>query len=177
MGQLKQLNFSFHAMEDRLLFRIRTDEDGAATEYRFWMTRRFVRLIWKALEEILEAEATVNPLVPPDGRDAFIKFQQEAALTNADFQTPYSNEEAQSRFGPAPLLLHGFRITKGSNGTFALLLQTATDQSITLNLNETLVISVRKLIAEEVRRAEWDVPLTPSPPVTAFKMEASRTIN
>ena len=63
-AQLHQLTLTFDPIEDRILLRIGTAEN---TEYRLWLTRRFVKVLWKALmknlDQTLEFE---EPRVPID---------------------------------------------------------------------------------------------------------------
>tara|TARA_Y100001960_G_scaffold316032_1_gene382398 strand:- start:381 stop:1079 length:699 start_codon:yes stop_codon:yes gene_type:complete len=63
-AQLHQLTLTFDPIEDRILLRIGTAEN---TEYRLWLTRRFVKVLWKALmknlDQTLEFE---EPRVPMD---------------------------------------------------------------------------------------------------------------
>ena len=52
MSTLHQIQMQYDAHEDRGLLRIRT-RDGS--EFRFWLTRRFVRALWPMVREMLEA--------------------------------------------------------------------------------------------------------------------------
>ncbi len=50
-AQLHQLTLTFDPIEDRILLRIGTAE---STEYHLWLTRRFVKVLWKALMKNLD---------------------------------------------------------------------------------------------------------------------------
>jgi hypothetical protein len=155
--KLKQINVAFAPVEDRLLMRVSTEGRGQVVEYRFWLTRRFLRLFWQHLEQVLDAEALSHPLVPAEGREAFKQFKQEAGIEGADFSTPYSAETAQTPLGPAPLLLTGFKITVLEKDTHAVTLQAVDGRSINININLNLLHSLRKLMAEQARVAEWNI--------------------
>ena len=62
MGKLAQIQIRFAPVEDRLLMRLSTD-DGA--EFRFWLTRRYVRIMWPILHQLTVsgagAAATQSP--------------------------------------------------------------------------------------------------------------------
>ena len=48
---LHQLTLTFDPVEDRILLRIGTADN---TEYRLWLTRRFLKVLWEALMKILD---------------------------------------------------------------------------------------------------------------------------
>ena len=50
MANMQQIQLKFDAIEDSLLLRVSSTDD---VEFRFWMTRRFVNLIWPALQKVL----------------------------------------------------------------------------------------------------------------------------
>jgi hypothetical protein len=159
-SSLHQLNLSFHPVQDRLLLRMTTaGQAGGLAEFRLWLTRRFVRLLWKALEQMLEADAAANAVLGAEGREALKLFQQSDVLTRADFETPYKQEEVvQTPLGTEPLLVTRFQVTKNAGGSQVMSLQTAEGQGINLSLNTGLIHSLRKLLADKIREAEWDLP-------------------
>lgn len=162
MGQLLQLNLSFQPAEDRLLLKIKAGKDKGTQEFQFWLTRRFVSLLLDSLDQLFKEAVSSNPFISPEGREAFIKFQQEAAISQSDFSTPFSSENADTPLGASPLLLVGYRTTKTASGAYSLLLQASGGASLTLNVNTELLISLSKLLFDEAARAEWE--LRPSHP-------------
>ncbi len=48
---LRQLTLTFDPVEDRMLLRIGTAEN---TEYRLWLTRRFIKVLWEGLMKNLD---------------------------------------------------------------------------------------------------------------------------
>jgi hypothetical protein len=156
-AKLKQISIAFSPLEDRLLLRLSTADGNTLSEYRFWMTRRFAALLQRNLDQTLEADVAIQPSVHPEGREAFRQFQQEAALAGTDFATPYRAETAKNPLGTEPLLLHGFQTTRRADGNFNILLKSTDGKSITLNLNIALIHSLRKLMIEQARVAEWDI--------------------
>lgn len=177
MGRIKQLNIGFNPLEDRLLLRVRTEDDDGAAEYRFLLTRRFVRLLLTSTEQLLSAELRSDPRVVPEGREAFRRFREDEALSGADFTTPYRDDNARTPLGGEPLLLQGLRAAAKSGGAFAIELQSTTGKSLTLNLNADLLVSLRELIAREVKRAEWDLSLHSSTDESDPVGEQKITIN
>jgi len=53
MSQLHQIQISYVPTEDRLVLRLNT---RARHEFRFWMTRRYVIILWKAIMDMLQAQ-------------------------------------------------------------------------------------------------------------------------
>lgn len=158
MGGLQQLNLSYNPGEDRLLFRMIAGVDSECTEYSIWLTRRFVRLLWEALDRFLE-QGLAADMSLPDGVEAVKQFQQEAALSKADFATPYRGENVmQKPLGEQPILVTKLQIKKQQSGQYTLSLQSDRGVGINLGITEMVVHSLRKIIIETVTKAQWDLP-------------------
>jgi len=169
-SSLRQLNISYSPLEDRLLMRISSGDPEALVEYRLWLTRRFVSLLWKALEQIIDKESAHYPGVSADNRPAVKEFRQEAALASSDFTTPYKAEAASTPLGPAPLLVSKLTVRKGPRDTHVLSLSAAKGEAINLNLSIPLIHSIQKLLADAVARNGWGLSFTtktPEPPPAA----------
>ena len=52
------MTMGFSAEDDRLLLRLSTRD---RTEYRLWLTRRFVKVLWGALIQTLEKTPEASP--------------------------------------------------------------------------------------------------------------------
>jgi hypothetical protein len=170
------MHVNFDPVEDRILLRITAGETGNLDEFRFWLTRRIVRMIWKLLDQAADTEALTDPRVPQESAGALREFKQAAALANADFTTPFKAEEARTPLGPAPLLVSKVQFRQ-QQGNYVLLLETARGQVVNLALNAGLVHSFRKLLADQCLAAQWDIAVDTAPTKTAFMVEAPRTIN
>ncbi len=174
-----QLNLTFVPIEDRLLFRIASGKPGAMEEYRLWLTRRFVGLLWKALDQILDIYSEMDPRIPPEGKKAVRQFQQSAALSQTDFKTPYQAENVTAPLGADPLLIYKLQSRKSADGQQILSLEAATGQVINITLSVQLIHSLRKLIADAIKEAGWNLinvsPIVPEEAV--FVAEAPKTIN
>ena len=163
MGQLKQLNLKYEPGEDRACLRIST---GDQAEYRFWLTRRFVRILWPVLIQLLEADDRVKSQPRADARKTVMTFQHEHALQAADFSSGYREDAASFPLGSEPLLLTSIRATRNSAGVPVLGLSGQGDRGIELALTEPLVHSLCKLLADMADRAEWglDLKVVPDAP-------------
>jgi len=176
MSGLRQMHINFDPIEDRLLLRITAGEPGNLDEYRIWLTRRFVQIIWKLLDQSITAETMRETMVPQESAGALQEFRQEAALAEADFDTPFAGAPNRTPLGPNPLLVTKIQIRRQPGGHL-LTLETAQGQIINLALNTGLVHSFRKLLADQTLKAQWDLSLGMAPGKTAFLVEAPRTIN
>ena len=61
MSQLHQMQITYVPVEDRLLYRVNTKH---RQEFRFWMTRRYVKLLWKGLIDILKKREAPEEKAP-----------------------------------------------------------------------------------------------------------------
>ena len=176
--KLKQINISYNPVEDRLLLRISSESEGALTEYRLWLTRRFAQGFWNVCERIVEDDTRRVEGVPSDHREALKEFQQEAALSTTDFKTPYAAPTAETPLGPAPLLISKLQAHRGPGPHHTMSFVTAEGKSINLAMTLPLIHSIRKLIADAVEKTGWNLPLTVSLQKTpAAAMEKPRRIN
>lgn len=70
-NRLHQLNAGYDALQDRILFSIGA-EDG--TEFRFWITRRYLLLLWSMLVKLATAFAGVRASGDPIRREALAEL-------------------------------------------------------------------------------------------------------
>lgn len=175
---LKQLNITFNPVEDRLLLRMTTGTGESLTEFRIWLTRRFVRVLWKTLERVLEVTTTTDTRVAPDSRNAVLQFQQEAALARTDFSTPYhGSQSAATPLGDQPVLVSKIKVGKGPAGKPILAMQAQDGKGINMAMTPQLVHSLRKLLVDAVRKVEWDLPFSVYPAEGDDTQTVVRTVN
>ncbi|MFP4475612.1 MAG: hypothetical protein ACLFOY_08610 [Desulfatibacillaceae bacterium] len=180
MTQINQINVTYNAAEDRLLLRLTAPAPEGIAEYRMWLTRRFVSLMWKGLEQVLESDTAGDPAVQPDTRRAVQQFREEAALSSADFKTPYNGGEAAvSPLGDEPLLVTRLNIRETGDEKKTLVFSDNSGRGITLTLAPHMIHSVRKLIADTARRAEWnlDISLYSQSELREVENQSERTLN
>jgi hypothetical protein len=156
-NSLMQINITYVPLEDRLLWRMTSGKPGSVVEYRIWLTRRCVRMLWKILEEMAEGSISADYRLVSENVEAIKQFQQAAVLSQADFKTPYRSEEAQMPLGAQPLLVSGFKTGKGPEGKQILYVQLANDMTLNLSMNPPLIHSLWKLLADMTRQADWNL--------------------
>lgn len=160
MPNLGQINVSFHPVEDRLLLRMTSGTPEGAAEYQMWLTRRFVRLLWDALKQSLEAETAADPRLEPTGRTAVQEFEEMEALSKADFSTPYKPKVVNTPLGQEPILLSRLQIRKSPEGGKVMSLLDQEGRGITLGLTTPMIHSIRKLLVDAVQKARWDLSIS-----------------
>ncbi|RLJ68270.1 hypothetical protein [Sulfurisoma sediminicola] len=165
---LRQLNANYVALEDRIRLSL-TTQDG--NEFRFWLTRRYLQLLWQALGRVVTRFAELKAAGDPLLQSALAGFAEARAMNRADLSTPY---EAGANFplGESPMLLS--RVTVGqitAAGTQPLTLRPEQGAGIDLALNEELAHVLCNLLRQAAIAAEWglnlDAALAASPAGTA----------
>jgi hypothetical protein len=153
--QIHQMQFNYSPFEDRLLFRFNTT---AAEEFRLWLTRRYTKLIWPVLLDILASFETLAPnqLI----RETLMSFQHETVMARADFATPYQGSEQLRRpLGAEPVLLARFSVRPSANNIPILCLHPENGKGVELAMNPTLLHSFCGLLIHAVKHSGWDLSL------------------
>jgi hypothetical protein len=161
MAQLSQIQISFAPIEDRLLLRISTDEQA---EFRFWLTRRYVKLLWPLLEQLLASDTAVAVQTSDLARTAVMDFQQADALANADFDTAYNDTANTLPLGEAAVILVHVQGKRGADGIPILCMHPRHGVGIEIALEPNILHSLRALLRQALETADWAlVPPAPMP--------------
>lgn len=156
--RLEQFNAAYEALQDRILMRIRTS-DGA--EYRFWITRRFLSLLWPLLMKMADsfsARKSADPLT----RSTLAELAHGEAVGQADFASQYQ-EGTLFPLGPDPVLLARISLKPLVGDTQTLVLLPQEGQGINLDLDEKLVHILARLLQQAATAAEWALKLEVTP--------------
>jgi hypothetical protein len=122
---IHQLSVTYLPEEDRILARINTT---AGEEMRLWLTRRLMVGLWPLLSKVmtghllrLEAAGTSLESASDELRSMLADFRKQEFLQNADFDTPYKEEDATTLpLGEAPLLVTDVDAAPLPNGRLRL---------------------------------------------------------
>lgn len=166
--RLEQFNASYDAMQDRILLRIRSS-DGA--EYRFWITRRYLLLLWPILMKMADgfsARKAADPLT----RSTLAELAHGDAVNQADFSSQYQ-EGSAFPLGAEPLLLARISLRPIAGDIQTLVLLPNDGQGVNLDLDEKLVHIIARLLQQTATAAEWGLKLEVSPETTLAGMESS----
>ena len=171
---MHQMQLSYISTEDRMLFRINTN---ARQEFRFWMTRRYTGILWTTLSKLLEGAIKGQPQDGPPKpiHDSLVKsaeqeLKHQEVVSQSDFQTGYQ-ENTYLPLGEEPALLFSVAIKPNPDAQAMLCLHPENGQGVEIVLNEQIVHSLCKLIADTTNKAGWNLDLsfgesgtTPEPP-------------
>jgi hypothetical protein len=152
MSAINQIQLSFAPVEDRLLLRMNTTD---ASEFRFWLTRRYVKLLWPVLMKMLQDELAGYD--SEQARQEILSFQFQEATQNMDYSTSFDENVEQRPLGDVPILLARITTKKREDGTQLLSLHPEDGQGIDLALNQKLLHSICKLIQDALKKTDWDL--------------------
>ncbi|MDX1528102.1 MAG: hypothetical protein R3337_05705, partial [Gammaproteobacteria bacterium] len=110
MPRLHQIQIRFVPREDRILLRIRTTD---SSEFRFWLTRRYVKLLWPVVVKMLKADRRVQLQPNAEAKSAVLSFRHEKVIKEGDFSTKYKEDAAELPLGESPLVLARIQLKKG----------------------------------------------------------------
>jgi len=157
MSQLHQMQLSYVSEEDRILLRMNT---RARQEFRFWLTRRYVELLWQTITKVIEKREVDETHVKDELKKATqIQEKHEKAVESSDFSTQYQ-ESTYLPLGEAPALLFSVGIKPDPEGRAILCMAPKSGQGIELALNDQIVHSFCKLLADTSKKAAWRLDLT-----------------
>ncbi|MEM7405800.1 MAG: hypothetical protein AAF458_10945 [Pseudomonadota bacterium] len=162
MARLSQIQLTFVPADDRLLLRISTDEKA---ELRFWLTRRFVRLLLPVLAGMSLHAATSATVQSAEARAAIADFQRDHALANADFETQFQDDATIFPLGENPVLLERIQTRSNDVGAPVLCLHPANGSGIDLALETQLLHSFKSLLSDAIGKADWNLDTSALHPV------------
>ncbi|MBX3654625.1 MAG: hypothetical protein KIS62_11790 [Ramlibacter sp.] len=168
--KVHQLSVTYLGEQDRVLVRINTTD---AEELRLWFTRRLTIGLWPVLnkvstEQLVKLEASVTSGTAPaddDMKKMLADFRKQEFLQQADFDTPYNEQQHTLPLGEEPLLVTDVSITPlpGSMVRMDFVEKPPGDgspRSFQLELDPQLMQGLLHLTRQALAQADWQVPLT-----------------
>ena len=146
---IKQFNATYIRQEDRVLFRLSTQE---GTEFRLWLTRLISMNMLGAIRQVIQKdlEKKHNPQVA----QVIQEFQEERIKKTANFREPYK-QASKLPLGSDPILVMGFNIGH-KNGQFAFTFKLHGDKNLNLQLPSHAVQSLISLLEQMEIKASWN---------------------
>ena len=167
--RLEQFNAAYDAMQDRILLRIRTTD---LAEYRFWITRRFLSLLWPLLMKMVDGFSAAKAPGDPLTRSTLAELAHGEAVSKADFTSQYHDGETFP-LGAEPVLLARISLRPQVGDTQTLALLPNEGQGVNLDLDERLVHVFARLLQQAASGAEWGLKLDISPDSTMVGADAT----
>lgn len=184
--QLHQMTIKYLPTEDRLLLRIATSEK---TEYRLWLTRRFISALWPSLGGQLAQTADLEglrtaaqstpatdtstdgdaqappppgpaPVVTPEVRDAILGMEHHNALEQSDFSQTHDEDTVDLTANTGPMIVTGAKVKPWDGKRLVLGLQTANGTNVTVSLDKKLLHGFCHMVSSTVQKAGWGLELT-----------------
>jgi len=145
---LHQISVVYDPEQDRLLMRLNLTD---LSEFRFWLTRRFVVLIAPHLIKMLHAGIAGNE----DQVSAVSSFHHEQVLSRANFHDAFNSAASAYPLGETPVLLAQFKAEPLAGEQHRLTLLPAKGEGINLVVNRNITSLMCKLLEDALTVSEW----------------------
>lgn len=162
--KIHQLSVTYLAEQDRILVRVNT---AAAEEMRLWLTRRLMLGLWPLLSKLLtkhllklEAAGTSLDTADEDLKKMLADFRKEEFLKNADFDTPYQENQSELPLGEEPLLVTDVDASPLPNGRLRLSFNEQPPnadkpRSFQMEMDPKLMQGLMHLLEQALARSQW----------------------
>jgi hypothetical protein len=167
MSGISQIQMSFVPGEDRILMKMST---VSSEGFQFWLTRRYVKLLWPLLLNMLARDNLVLLQESEEAKKEVMSFLQEEAAQNMDFSQNFEDNFSAMPLGDKPVLLGKAGAKTNKDGAQVLSLHPESGQGIDLALNQQLIHSICKLLQDTVSKSDWDLDLARSLRTEAVQM-------
>lgn len=165
--KIHQLSVNYQAEQDRIFVRINT---AASEEVRLWLTRRLMVGLWPLLtklltQHLLKLEAAGTSLDTADEglKKMLADFRKEQFLQEADFDTPYDENQNTLPLGPKPVLVTDVDASPLPSGRLRLsfnerLPNKQEPRSFHVELDPKLMQGLMHLMEQALARSQWQEP-------------------
>lgn len=157
---IHQIQMAFDKLQDRILLRVSTSEHA---EFRFWMTRRYVKLLWAMLIKMLERDPVAAVHGDESVRRAMMGFQHADAVRAGNFDKKYEEAASALPLGAEPVLLSRITAKQNADKQQVLSIQPEQGQGIDIVVNIELLHMISKLLVDAVSQSDWDITLAIDP--------------
>jgi hypothetical protein len=148
---LKSINFSYVAVEDRILAAI---NPGGPEAWSCWLTRRLVLALLDRTSEFLASTSPLVPQVPAGVRGELATFEREAAMASTARSMSTTPADVLKTSESVAELAGGLKISSQPNG-FRVELQGEQGGGATGFLARAELQRFLQMLQAEVARANW----------------------
>lgn len=176
MSGLSQMQVSFSDVEDRIMLRINT---LANEEFRFWLTRRFVKRLFPVINDTIMATPEIAAQDTHSNREAVLDFQREQAAQNADFATPFleSDSDVSYPLGSGGVLIVKGKLQQEGRDNFSLSLKNKSNRGIDFMFTIDILYLLQKLLQDALRKTDWDLNRDSTYQLQISPENTQRTLN
>lgn len=158
---IHQIQMAYNAQEDRILLRVLSTQRA---EFRFWMTRRYVKLLWTVIVKMLERDPAAAVHADESARRTVLGVQHAVTVEKGEYSKPYDDAGAKVLpLGVEPVLLARVTGKHGENEQRTLSLHPQQGQGIDIGVNTALLHMISKLLTDAVAQSDWDLKLAIDP--------------
>ena len=198
---LHQLTMTYSPEQDRVMLRLGTKKN---TEYQLWMTRRFVRIMWRAIIKIMENDPNLAkdqvpqdkatrdssakdqatkdevPKEPipneqaPEVKDAIMAMQHQESVQNSDFSQKHAKGNVNLMANTGALLVIGCQVKPVNEDRTRINFKTDKGTGIEFFLNKKLLHALCHMIIKSAQRAQWDLDLAVGDPNVMVPADAAQ---
>lgn len=151
----------------------------AGKDARMWLTRRMTLHFLSSVGKVFDHLGGIQAQ-PQDQRQAVNEFRRDAALGQADFATPYEDDNLEPfPLEGGPMLVTKLNLSALQKGGVQLTLSGTQPEGIRLNLGEKELHAVVHMLTQLVANAAWgDVSKPGSKAASSKKITAKpRLVN
>ena len=157
---IHQIQMAYDKQQDRILLRMSTTEHA---EFRFWMTRRYVKLLWAILIKMLERDPVAAVHADERIRRTMMGFQHADAVRGGEFGKQYEGSAGALPLGEAPVLLSRITAKQNPDGQRFLCMHPEQGQGIDVSVNSDLLHMISKLVVDAAAQSDWELNLAIDP--------------
>ncbi len=148
------MQMAYSQVEDRLLLRFNT-KDG--TEFRFWLTRLFIKQFWPGLVKAMEVNL---PAQSAGHKRSMMGFMHQNVVEQANFSSAFEPTNTSCPLGEAPLLVCRSHIQEKGPGLHLLSLYPEKGYGVELGMDQKLLHLLCKLIQDTILQVDWGLALS-----------------
>jgi hypothetical protein len=158
MSKLSQMTINYVSREDRLLFKIITND---FQELSMWFTRRFVSVFWELLNTITTKKEETTQADPEEVKQRISdRFEKEQASQQNQLANKFLNNVNKNPFGDKILLVAKVLVHHLDSDQPVLSFHEADDKGIQVTTNLGLLQGIRRLLVEGAKKGDWQLDLS-----------------
>lgn len=177
---LHQLQLSYEAVQDRLLFRVSFNKDAhALTEVRAWLTRRMVRKLWEGIVRAMETQVSLEKPEAVHAKAEMVGMAYEESVSRnkqaGNFNQPFREGAQDQVFGDEPVLVAAVQFGIHPNRPLTVNFCPSKGYGFEIAFTAQVLHGFCALVQQAVQTADWNVEL--KLPGSSVRMDAPRVLN